>query len=520
MRLFPAFLLVVWAMAQVRPGPYPQKLVTHYGLDAGEVPSALKGPGTLRVRASDGATWEGGATGLVRIHDRAKAALDRRQYFRGKRYLRDDRVEHIVPDNSGGVWVRTSPGFSHIEFRPMTLEEKAAYFEERIRARHDRYGMVADSRLSTPGDLTTSKPFTNDNDGLWTAMYAAAKCFEYQATKSPAALERARRAVNAVLFLEQVTGRPGYPARSYVRQGEARGNDGVWYWTPDKTIEWKSDTSSDEIVGHFFIFGIAYDLLPDPELKIRIAATARRIMDHIIGNRYYLIDVNGKPTTWGRWSPEYFDSPRGRPDAPLNALELLSFLLTAHHVTGDARYAAEYRKVAFEMRYAQWMERLIELRKVINYSDEELAMLPFYLAFRYENDLAMLTHYRRALDQWWINIQRENNPLWTFIYKSANSKAAVDLEGPVHTLYRIPMDLVNWPADNSHRTDIVWEPDLDRFKRRQTKYFIAPDERPVMKWNGNPFRADGGGNGGSEDDGAFFLLPYWMGRYHGYLRGK
>jgi hypothetical protein len=38
-----------------------------------------------------------------------------------------------------------------------------------------------------------------------------------------------------------------------------------------------------------------------------------------------------------------------------------------------------------------------------------------------------------------------------------------------------------------------------------------------MKWNGNPFIVDGGGAGRSEDDGGFFLLPYWLGRYHGFL---
>ena len=34
-----------------------------------------------------------------------------------------------------------------------------------------------------------------------------------------------------------------------------------------------------------------------------------------------------------------------------------------------------------------------------------------------------------------------------------------------------------------------------------------------MKWNGNPFVVDGGDGGRSEDDGTFFLLPYWMGRH-------
>jgi len=44
----------------------------------------------------------------------------------------------------------------------------------------------------------------------------------------------------------------------------------------------ESGTSSDEIVGHFFIFSIAFDLLPDAELKRHIAETAKRIMDHIL----------------------------------------------------------------------------------------------------------------------------------------------------------------------------------------------------------------------------------------------
>ncbi|MEY3283202.1 MAG: hypothetical protein RIR86_1215, partial [Acidobacteriota bacterium] len=40
------------------------------------------------------------------------------------------------------------------------------------------------------------------------------------------------------------------------------------------------------------------------------------------------------------------------------------------------------------------------------------------------------------------------------------------------------------------------------------------DELPMSKWNGNPYRLDGGSDGRREDDGAYFLLPYWMGRYH------
>ena len=44
-----------------------------------------------------------------------------------------------------------------------------------------------------------------------------------------------------------------------------------------------------------------------------------------------------------------------------------------------------------------------------------------------------------------------------------------------------------------------------------------PDERAVHKWNTNPFVLEGGREGRGEEDGAAYLLPYWLGRYHGFI---
>ncbi|MGH9657117.1 MAG: hypothetical protein ACRD96_01160 [Bryobacteraceae bacterium] len=509
-------VLIAWALLAVEPArlvPYPQKFREFYKLDDPLVPQALKDSTTTET-----AEWRGTAQGLYRFDMRAPVD-DRWQYFAGRRYLPDDEVLAILPGRDD-IWVRTRTGVSRIRFVPMTLAQKADTFEKRIATRHDRYGMIASSAFREPGNPATNYTHDNDNDGLWTAMYAAAQCFRYAVTKSPDALDRARRAVEAVLLLEQVTGRPGFPARSYIKKGDTRGKGGVWHWTPDGAYEWKADTSSDEIAGHFYIFSIAHDLLPGAALKKRIASTAARIMDHIIAHGYHLVDVTGEPTYWGRWSPAYFETSRGRPDAPLNALELLSFLKTTAHLTGDPKYETEYRKVALEMKYLDLTQRLLELRRQINYSDEELAMLSFYPLFRYERDPKMLDGYRRAANQWWENIRREKNPLWTFIHLVGQPEAEVDLAGAVWTLYRTPMDLITWAVKNSHRREVEMEKDLDRFKQPQARTLLPPDERPVMKWNGNPFRVDGGGNGSSEDDGTFFLLPYWMGRYHKFLLGE
>jgi hypothetical protein len=483
-------------------------------------------PGTAGAAISrDGAVWLGSEHGLWRFRPVPAGSLDTKwHYFSGPRYLPDDAVVDLLadPHRPHAVLVRTKTGTVLLDYLSMTLEQKAALFEERVELRHNRFGMVADSAIANPASLASNRKVSSDNDGLWTAMYGASQCFRYAATHSTEALERAVRSVNALLYLEQITGIPGFPARSYIRpgDGEIRPRDGVWYANAKLGLEWKADTSSDEIVGHFFLFSVAYDTLPDPELKRRITATARRIMDHILSHGYYLIDRTGKPTTWGRWSPEYFASRSGRPDSPLNALELLSLLRATRHLTGDVRYDAEYRKAANGLGYAALTTRQLELCHEINYSDEELAMLSFYTLFRYEKDPSFIRTYQQAMDGWWRNISRERNPLWNEIYLkyAAGADGARLLAEARFTLERIPEDLRDWSVNNSFRRDIQWASAKDRFEKPQSLTWIPPDERPVMKWNGNPFVVNGGGGGASEDDGAFFLLPYWLGRYWNFFQ--
>lgn len=95
------------------------------------------------------------------------------------------------------------------------------------------------------------------------------------------------------------------------------------------------------------------------------------------------------------------------------------------------------------------------------------------------------------------------------------------MEMAPHTAARqSPMGTIHWTVKNSHRQDIAWAAAVDRFNHREALTLLPPDERPVMKWNGNPFVVDGGGGGHGEDDGAAFLLPYWMGRHHKFIAGE
>lgn len=460
------------------------------------IPQGEGKPGTaLELKTSDGAVWKAGERGVWR---------DKR-LFHSKRFLPCDQVTGISEPVKGRVRIDTSCGASEIWFEAKRLVDKAAHYEA-IAVRHDRHGFIADTHKN--------KTFSNDNDGLWSAMYAAGKLYEYKATGSKAALERAERVIRAVLFLEEITGTPGYPARSYIDPTEEKPKDGFWYWTADRKFEFKSDTSSDETVGHFYLFGLAWDLLPPGELRNQVREDCRRQMDYLLKNDFYLIDPKtGKPTRWGKWHLDYFNG-EGKEDAPLNALEWMSFLRTTAHVTGDAKYERELKRAAEDLGYLKIAQRLKEQREELNYSDEELAMLSFYPLLRYEKNAEYRKGILKALDDWFENMRPERNPLWNVIYELGRGENLELRKQGVETLERLPLDLRKWRVENSWRKDLPVRETADRFKKKQTTVFLPPDERAVMKWNGNPFVLDGGGDPTSEDDGAIFILPYWMGRYH------
>ena len=510
------FVAVQMALPAVPLLPYEQIKVEQFAPASAELLASFRDINVTSVNTADGAIWRKAERGLTR-ESNATGAWERGRVFHSRRYLPCDEVLKIRAEGNG-VWVLTSCGVSHLHFESIRLQEKAKRFEERVRARHDRYGMVADSRLPQPGDVAKNQLWSNDNDGLWTAMYVAAKLFEYKQTKSARALAAAEKSIRAMLYLEKITGIPGFPARSYRLADEERPTDGFWHWSPDRKVEWKADTSSDEIVGHFLVFALAWDYLPKGALRDDAQATCARMMDYILNNGYNLIDVTGKPTRWGRWSPAYFDG-EGRGDSPLNALELVSFLRTAHHVTGRATYEEELKKLE-GLGYFRVLSEVMERQEELNYSDEELAMLSFYPALLYERNPVYRAALLKGLDGWWKNMQRENNPLWIAIYALGRPVQEQMLRDAVTTLQRMPMDLTNWRIENSWRKDLPAMEKTDRAGKAQTTVLLAPDERAVMKWNANPFVLDGGNGGRSEDDGAAFLIAYWIGCEHGFWKER
>ncbi len=442
------------------------------------------------------------------------AAPDQRWfYFWGQRYLNDNQVLQIVAGKNE-AWIRTRTGISLIEFKPFTLDQKSEIFLKRIQQRHTRYGYVDDCDLLRAGDPASCRMGPSDNDGLWTSIYLAAECFRYGTTHSQVALQNARTSLAAMMRLVSITGIPGYPARSLRHKGDYRDPGGEWHWTPNGQWEWKGDTSSDELVGHFFAYWVAYNLLPDEGDRAAIRSTVSSIANGLLEHHLQLIGYGGHVTSWGRYDPEYMKSVDSGERA-LDSVELLSHLRVAYAITRDKKFLRAYYRIGNGLGYMQnIMHFKDDEQGERNYSDEELAFLSFYPLVNLEGNPELHHQYQMVLTKLWQRVRLEKSPLWNFIYAEGTKEPSYDCEDSTEALERIPLSTISWTVKNSQRDDLAIAGQLGRFDEAQSLNAIPPNERSVMKWNSNPFRLDGGDSGRSEDEGAFFLLPYWFGRYY------
>ena len=361
-------------------------------------------------------------------------------------------------------------------------------------------------------------------------------------------------------------------------------------------VVYKGDTSADEIIGHLFIYKLAYDILgqEDPEIKALLTRTIDSFAQHIVDNGYTLCDGSGQPTTWGKFSRTYFHNEQVLGGAPLQTSVILSAFKLAAYITGDQKWEDEYRMAALDPAYEYAKVMTQELKRynmsileyansvspvlgfilrplvgtklfkfvyrlILNYSDEEMAMLAYYLLFQMEDDETLLSYYREGLNDWWYSISHSENPCWYYIYQLAYpNEAQTDvygnnlLETASWSLSRHPIDLRDYLASNYSRDDIAsinlkaagidgtaeitYDPNGRKPLFANNKSGVvqiigvvlsggnlkwkvaAPDERELHKFNGSTYRLGSVSNPESMEGSTTYTLPYWMGRYHGMLK--
>lgn len=480
----------------------------------------LKGEGG-RLKQPNRVEWAKAPRGV--FHHRKDGQRD---YYASRRWLLDDEANDMTVDAKSNVYVLTKTGLNKIAFDPMTLEDKAGHYQIKIRNRHIRYGFCSELRLSRPGDPTSAEMIDTDNDGTWTEYYMASQAFRYGATGDPEAHAHAWETFAAMERLESINNLGGFPARTFERKGYKVSDPDRWRDRGDGLWEWKGHTSSDEITAHAFGCSALYECAAKTkEEKQRIAAFISKVVDHILRNNYQLIDVDGKPTLWARWNPEYVNwFPHSVFDRRLNSAEIVGILQFAYAITGNETYKTKGMELLNKHGYLEnimnpmknisftrgYIHQGIELGTEWNHSDDLLAFDAYWVLYRYAFNNDLKKKYAAAIRDHWEHEKHEKNPLWNFVYASTKPKD-FDLEGALWTLRRFPLDMVDWTVQNSHRQDITKLP--ENFRGQQLKELLPPGERRITRWNSQPFVLDGGSGGHIELAGDEYLLPYWMGRY-------
>ena len=459
----------------------------------------------------DDQLWIGTRQGAVHFRP---ADPKRKWYYRaGRRYLPCDHVLAVACAPDGTPYFATSAGVSRLALVLTTLSEKARIIERRLEDRHRRFGLVAECTLDDADNATSHTIGDNDNDGLWTAYHVAAMSLCFAATQDPAARASAQTSMHALYMLQDAAGTPGLVARSVVTLEEGKQKDRQWQPTRDGKMYWKSDTSSDEIDGHYLAFFTYWEHVAknDAAERTRCMEQVREVTDYIVDHNYQLIDWTGNRTRWGFWNPENLnDEPEHFLENGLNSLQILSFLRVAYHITSDDKYLAHYRKLIVEHHY---LSNVLLQKKLFpdenNHSDDQLGFVAWYPLLQLERDPVLRTALHAAVRRHYRVVEPEHASFYIFTYGTIDPDHA-DIEAGIANLREIPTDRRSWQMRNSHRADVVFDVRSDRFSHRQLAHVLPADERNVAKWNQNPYIPDSGGDGTQEDDGAAWLLPYWM----------
>ena len=525
---------------------------------------------TGATAAPDGSVWFSTRLGVIHFDGQDW------QYRQGPRWLPNDEVTGAAVDAAGAAWFATTAGIGCLETKPMTLAAKAEFYENEIEryVKRTSFGYVAEAYLLKAGDKSSADPQDSDNDGLWTSMYGAGECFAYATTRDPQAKERAKKAFDALRFLQKVTqGGDHAPPKGFVartirtvtlpdpnigrleadreqQRGEPqwkvyeprwpKSADGQWYW--------KSDTSSDELDGHYFFYPLYYEFCADTDAeKERVREVVRDLTDHLLTHHYQLIDHDGTHTRWGVYDPASLNlDPNWWPERGLNSLSMLTYLTVANYVTGDAKYADAAHELIEKYGYAQ-NAMYPKVQSGIgsgNQSDDEMAFMDYYGLLRHTQDAALRQQMLVSFFLYWMGEAPEMNPFFNFSYAgSVLNRATADpneiglsalklwpdwQSDAMATLYGFPLDRLNWGSRNSHRLDVIelpvlnssdlTAPDPQRRRGLRSNGKVLPvQNRYFSHWNTDPWRLDYQGNGNELGAGTAFLLPYYMGLYHGFI---
>jgi hypothetical protein len=466
----------------------------------------------------------------------------------------DDDDDNDDDDTIGDLWVAPWPqeNVEALDYdEGLTAgfnRQKAEEYDQFHLDWHQPYYGSTVGRVHFTDDSRTEVSYYGDygDSCIWTGTYATSQAFRYHVTGDPEAKANAIRAITTLDRHLHITGRTGFIAR-YAGPKDAKmyyayGGDA---WCDPRPschhIEtgpyagdwWDGNTSRDQYTGWFMGMVTAYDLVDDASMRQMIADDITEVLDELIASNWWIMDVDGKPTTR---APNVMSSQQ------------LTWSLIGYHITGEVRFKAEVQNwIADAKRPIMRLMNTTIMNRYVQYYGNNLGHQNFYTLLRLGEVYLGPEDYEFFLEvfdtQTHSFTRLSHNAYFNAIHMSQGvyepTKASDPYQDQLEQDIDEFRDAPNWvyfvdPSDG------VLDPVSIFLDNLMTQYpFIAEllggggdanpqnlDAHPVLEqctadflWQRNPFRIDpcGADDPSTTRPGVDYLTAYWMASYHKFI---
>ena len=305
---------------------------------------------------------------------------------------------------------------------------------------------------------------------------------------------------------------------------------------------WLDNVSQDEYSGHMLAHAAIAALVDDAGVQAKNAELLRKIGRHLVDNQLELYDWDGRRTEHGKlWA--------GNVVSGFMSAMSWGFMKAVAEGTGDEDFRT-YIDECLLLRTPSGepcidkmgaatkpYDELIGQSGLFfecksNWNNFSMHMLSLHTLLLLEKDPALRASVQDALtnDLWTptntdFGLYKQHNAFFDFIF-AADKKLGPASDGPAVDAVRDAFCMMRQFPASEHARGVQCPPDQcvaaceDRFNEPMTNYVRPMAERcmSTFVWWGSPYDIDDC----TEDDRnikppADYLLPYWMGRYYGFI---
>jgi hypothetical protein len=418
--------------------------------------------------------------------------------------------------------------------------------------------------------------YSNYGDSCcWTGTAMGGLAFRAAVLQTDAAAEKVSLLLEGLRTLRLITGVAGLPGRAYEHRENIDGACGQWHLRPGEndshyegTGEYAgyrlwTETSRDQFTGNIWGHAVVCEVLPQrSDLRALAAENIAAMASHVWDNQMKIVDLDGLVTSYGTMSGYGFDGLDPyelgtQLENGMNAAMLLNWFQLASQLAPDAgtrqafknrlddliadrRNPAEGRD--FEHSYLDLLEKNyaysaypagVDYFTETSWYNVHMAFSTFFHLGRRAEDPELR---RRTLEAFravlWEDAEpmasgcekpekrrarREWNPHYSWQYLAALGDR--DAESIFECL-----SMLMWFADPPRRDYRVENPlGLETvpghpdFACEAVPIHLRPPSSNYI-WHREPYRHTGGQDTpGREDGGGDGFVPYWMGRYFGFV---